>query len=69
MANPVAAAILSFFIVGLGQFYSGRAVRGLAWFVSAVILAAILSLTVVGVVLVIPVWLANIYDAYKVAKE
>ena len=70
MANPILAAILSFFIPGLGQFYSGNLMKGIAFFVVAIILAAV-------VLMVFKAWLYCIisilfslyaaYDAYNMA--
>jgi len=33
MRNPGVAAILSFFIPGVGQIYNGRILRGLFWLI------------------------------------
>lgn len=70
MANPILAAILSFFIPGLGQFYCGNLMKGIAFFVVAIILAAV-------VLMVFKAWLYSIisllfslyaaYDAYNMA--
>jgi TM2 domain-containing membrane protein YozV len=62
--SPVIAAILSFFIPGLGQVYNGQGfVKGLMYMVA----------TLIGyMVLIIPgmiIWLYGIYNAYSVAKK
>ncbi len=33
LPNPGTAAVLSFFIPGLGQFYNGKFLRGLFWLI------------------------------------
>ena len=35
--NPLVAAILSFFIPGLGQLYKGQPINGIVWFVLVVL--------------------------------
>lgn len=58
------ALVLSFFIVGLGQFYNRQALKGALLFFSAIILAALSA----GL-LYIPLWLYGMLDAYAVAKS
>ena len=41
MANEILAAILSFFIPGLGQAYAGDIKKGIIFFVIAVVIAII----------------------------
>ena len=67
MANQFLAAVLSFFIPGLGQFYAGHLMRGILVFILAVILYAITAFTFfVGLVaFIFVVW--NIIDAYQLA--
>lgn len=61
--SPVLAAILSVFIVGLGQFYNSDWKKGLAMLVGVIVLAVPTS----GVAwLGIAIWSA--IDAYNVAK-
>ncbi|MGA9140517.1 MAG: hypothetical protein WBZ29_09850 [Methanocella sp.] len=62
--NPIIAAILSFFIPGLGQVYSGESfLKGLMF----------LAGTIIGyLLLIIPglaIWLYGIYNAYSTAKK
>lgn len=52
--SPALAAILSFIVAGLGQFYNGQPGKGIAIFLTAF--------------LVIP-WFFGIYDAYATAKK
>lgn len=63
--NPGLAAVLSFFIIGLGQIYSGAVLRGILFMVCS----TILLLTVVGIIILPFVWLYNIYDAHQCAIE
>jgi TM2 domain-containing membrane protein YozV len=35
--NPGVAAMLSFFIPGLGQMYKGQVINGMVWFVAVVV--------------------------------
>ena len=66
MANSLLAAILSFFIPGLGQFYCGHFLRGLFVFIMFSILAFFLGWT-----LIIPFlfWIWNLYDAITLADR
>lgn len=59
MGNGV-AAILSFFIAGLGQLVKGQFLKGITIFVVFVVSA----ISVVGVPIAIIVWIWNIVDAY-----
>lgn len=73
--NPGISAVLSFFIPGLGQIYSGRLAIGLLFML--VVWPAIIVLTLMfGIALspwllfVIPfAWIVNIVDAYKEAEK
>lgn len=68
MASPLLAVILSFFIPGLGQFYTGQFLKAFALFVLAVIFAG-LSTLIIGIPFYIIVWLYSMYDAYVAAGE
>ena len=71
MVNAILAAVLSFFIPGLGQAVSGELVKGIIFFIVAIILSAIVAL-------VFRQWFAWIinfiyslyaaYDAYQLAQ-
>ena len=67
MASPILAVILSFFIPGLGQFYTGQLMKAVALFVLAAIFAA-LSTMLIGIPLYLIVWVYSMYDAYVSAK-
>lgn len=58
-------AILSLLIPGLGQMFQGRIARGLV----ILILTVIFCITIIGVIIGFIIWLWNIYDAYKYAKD
>lgn len=58
------AVVLSFFIVGLGQFYNGQALKGAFLFFGALFLALIS-----GGLLAIPVWIYGMIDAYTAASK
>jgi hypothetical protein len=66
--NPGLAAILSFFIVGLGQIYNGQIGKGIALMVAAVI-SGLLCAILVGFILFPVVWIYGIWDAYKTAEK
>jgi len=71
--NPGVAAVLSLFIPGLGQIYSGRIGRGLLMLFVVVPLSAILALfffwLLIPLLLPLAVWIWNIFDANNICKE
>ena len=67
MASPIIGVILSFFIPGLGQFYTGQLMKALVLFILAVIFGA-LSIIWIGIPLYLVVWIYSMYDAYVSAK-
>ncbi len=67
MASPLVAVILSFFIPGLGQLYTGQLMKAIVLFVLAVIFGA-LSIIWIGIPLYLVVWIYSMYDAYVTAK-
>ena len=66
--SPVLAAILSFFIIGLGQLYIGLTKKGILQFIAAIV-CGILGLIIIGWILWLIVWLYAIYDAYNSANK
>ncbi|MCQ1537978.1 hypothetical protein FTO68_03105 [Methanocalculus taiwanensis] len=68
MASPILAVILSFFIPGLGQFYTGQLLKAIALFILAVLFAG-LSTLIIGIPFYIIVWLYSMYDAYVAAQQ
>jgi TM2 domain-containing membrane protein YozV len=61
--NPTLAAIFSGIIPGAGQYYCNNPKRGAMFFVGAII--GMFLFTIPGII----VWLANIADAYSLAKK
>ena len=68
MASPLVAVILSFFIPGLGQFYTGQLVKAVLLFIGAVIFG-FLSTILIGIPFYLIIWLYSMYDAYTVANK
>ena len=66
--NPAVAAILSFFVVGLGQVYNGKYKTAILMFVLAVMSAMLWGIGI-GVITSLIVWIWSITDAWNVAKE
>ncbi len=69
MANAILAAILSFIIPGLGQFYCGSMMKGLIFLVIAIILGALTSMVFIylGIIsFIFAIYAA--YDAYQMAS-
>ena len=66
--NPAVAAILSFFVVGLGQVYNGKYRTAILMFVLAVISAMLWGIGI-GVITSLIVWIWSITDAWNVAKK
>lgn len=66
--NPGIAAILCFFITGLGQIYNGQIGKGLILIILYGI-AILTSFILIGIIPLIIIWIYGIYDAYNTAKE
>jgi len=66
--NEGLAAVLSFFIPGLGQIYNGQIGKGIVVFFLFAIFAASIAL-LIGFILAPVFWIWNIYDAYSTAKK
>ena len=62
------AALLSFFIIGLGQVYLGLTKKGIILFLLAIISGA-LMLVVIGWITWLLVWGYAIYDAYNSCEK
>ena len=67
MASPLLALIFSFFIPGLGQFYTGQFLKAILLFVVAGILA-FFWFTIIAIPLYLVVWIYSMYDAYTKAQ-
>ena len=66
--NPGLAAVLSFFIPGLGQIYNGQIGKGIKFTIIGVTLALSIAF-LVGIILYPIFWAYNIHDAYSTAKR
>lgn len=79
MKSPGLAAVLSFFVAGLGQVYVGRFGRAALYFglhglyvfmwVVALLVPVLIPIAIVGTVLYAPFWMWNIWSAYKLAER
>lgn len=68
MANAGIAAVLSFFISGLGQIYNGQIVKGLV-IIFVQIVNGLLTAVLIGWIPLAIVWVWAIFDAYFVASR
>ncbi len=68
MASPLIALALSFFIPGLGQFYTGQLLKAILLFGAAVIFG-VLSLIYIGIPFYLIIWIYSMFDAYTQAQE
>ena len=66
--SPGLAAVLSFFIVGLGQIYIGLTKKGILLFIGAMI-SGVLMLIFIGWITWLLIWGYSIYDAYNSAQK
>ncbi|MCA1687424.1 MAG: hypothetical protein LC714_02240 [Actinobacteria bacterium] len=68
MKSAGLAAVLSFFISGLGQIYNGQILKGLITIVVQVINGALTTILIGWIPLAI-VWVWAIIDAYREAEK
>jgi TM2 domain-containing membrane protein YozV len=68
MKSAGLAAVLSFFISGLGQIYNGQILKGLVIIVFQVINGALTTILIGWIALAI-VWVWAIIDAYREAER
>jgi TM2 domain-containing membrane protein YozV len=68
LKNPGIAAVLSFFVTGLGQIYNGQVGKGIC-FMIAYGLLAIACIFIVGFFFIIPLWIWGMVDAHKIAER
>ena len=68
MKNPGVAAVLSFFICGLGQIYKGQILKGLIMMICYFI-AWLLVYVLIGFIIVPVLWIWGMYDAYRTAER
>ena len=62
------AAVLSFFVCGLGQIYNGQSFKGLIMIVCYAISWGLMFL-LIGFVTTPALWIFGMYDAYKKAEK
>lgn len=62
------AAVLSFFVTGLGQIYNGQIGKGLM-LLGIQVINGLLMFILIGFVTYPLTWLYGIYDAYKTAEN
>lgn len=68
MKNPGVAAVLSFFICGLGQIYNGQIFKGIVVIICYAI-SWVLTFVLIGWLIVPVMWIWGMYDAYKNAER
>jgi len=68
MKNPGVAAVLSFFICGLGQIYNGQIMKGLIMMICYFI-AWLLTYILIGFLIAPLLWIWGMYDAYRTAER
>ena len=66
MSHAGIAAVLSFFITGLGQIYNGQILKGLL-FMLIQALNGLLMFVLIGFVTFPLFWIYGMYDAYHIA--
>lgn len=66
--NSGIAAILSFFVPGLGQIYNGEIGKGLI-LIASIFISMILMIILVGFLMYLVIWVYSIYDAYNTAER
>ena len=65
------ALIISLILPGIGTVYAGNVIKGIIIFIVALILGALATVFLLGIIayiLYIIVWLYGMYDAYTTAK-
>ena len=66
--NPGVAAVLSFFVMGLGQMYNGEIAKGLI-FIVLYALSVLAMFILIGFLTTPILWAYGIYDAHKTANR
>lgn len=62
--NNGVAAVLSFFVPGLGQIYKGELGKGIV-IVAVYTVSWMLTCIFIGYFILVPLWIWAIYDAYN----
>jgi TM2 domain-containing membrane protein YozV len=68
MKSPGLAAVLSFFICGLGQIYNGQILKGLIFLVAYGI-SWLMMWIIIGFITTPILWIWGIVDAYRKAQK
>jgi len=68
MKNPGVAAVLSFFVTGLGQIYNGQIVKGVLFIIIQAI-NALLMYVLIGFITFPIFWIWGMFDAYRTAEK
>ncbi|WP_407272977.1 hypothetical protein [Radiobacillus sp. PE A8.2] len=68
MKNAGIAAVLSFFICGLGQIYNGQVGKGILFIISYFI-SWLLMLIIIGFITTPILWIWGIIDAHRAATK
>lgn len=68
MKSPGLAAVLSFFICGLGQIYNGQILKGLV-LVIAYLISWLMMWILIGFITTPILWVWGIVDAYRKAQK
>jgi TM2 domain-containing membrane protein YozV len=68
MKSPGLAAVLSFFVCGLGQIYNGQILKGLIFLVAYAV-SWMMMWIVVGFITTPVLWIWGIVDAYRTAQR
>lgn len=68
MKNPGVAAVLSFFVAGLGQIYNGQIGKGILIIV-LYFLSVLLMFVLIGFITTPILWIYGMIDAYKTAER
>lgn len=66
--SPGVAAVLSFFVCGLGQIYNGQISKGILMIV-AYMVSAMLIFLAVGIITTPILWIWGMVDAYSTAER
>lgn len=68
MKNSGLAAVLSFFVCGLGQIYNGEIGKGIG-FIIGYFVSWLLMFVLIGFITTPILWIWGMIDAYKVAER
>ena len=69
MKNAGIAAVLSFFITGLGQIYNSQIAKGIIYDLVIQFINGLLLYVLIGFITMPLFWIWGIYDAYKTAEK